>query len=126
MAYFWPWGGTRSLLVSFNSPKTLMFLADHIVVLRNPVYFIFLILLGVGAYVTYTLNLWGPMLRMANAASAQAIEIAKEKLREFVDSPNSGRQAMAMGGREDSDAISLNSLDSRGKRKTVVEDDDDI
>lgn len=114
------------MLVSFNFPKTLMFLADHTVVLRNPVYFIFLILLGVGAYVTYTLNLWGPMLRMANAASAQAMEIAKEKLREFVDSPNSGRQAMAMGGREDSDGISLNSLDSRGKRKTVVEDDDDI
>lgn len=62
---------------------------------------------------------------MANAASAQAMEIAKEKLREFVDSPNSGRQTMAMGGREDSDVISLNSLDSRGKRKMVAEEDDD-
>ena len=93
-------------------------------VLRNPVYFIFLILLGVAAYVTYTLNLWGPMLRMANAASAQAVEIGKEKLREFLESSDTGRQALAMKGRDD-DAISLNTLDSRGKRKTSVEEDED-
>lgn len=92
-------------------------------------YFIFLILAAIGAYVTYTLNLWGPMLRMANAASQQAVEVGKERLREFLESSESGRQAMAMGGRIDSDSISLNTLDSRGKRKTTVaedEDDDEI
>ncbi|TAQ91470.1 hypothetical protein B7494_g161 [Chlorociboria aeruginascens] len=95
------------------------------IVLRNPVYFIFLILLGVGAYVTYTLNLWGPMLRMANAASTQAVEVGKERLREFLESSDSGRQAMAMGGRSDSDSISLHTLDSRGKRKLSAEEEED-
>ena len=95
-------------------------------VLRNPVYFIFLILLAVAAYVTYTLNLWGPMLRMADAASEQAVEMGKEKLREFLENSDSGRQAIGMRGRDDSDGISLNSLDSRGHRKTTVEDDDEI
>jgi len=94
-------------------------------VLRNPVYFIFLILLGVGAYVTYTLNLWGPMLRMANAASTQAVEIGKEKLRDFLENSETGRQAIGMKAREDSDSISLNTLDSRGKRRTVEDEDDD-
>ena len=95
-----------------------------IIVLRNPVYFIFLILLGVGAYVTYTLNLWGPMLRMANAASAQAVEVGKERLREFLESSEAGRQTMAMSGRN-SESISLDPLDSRGRRKVVEEEDDD-
>lgn len=65
------------------------------------------------------------MLRMANAASAQAIEIGKEKLREFLENSETGRQAIGMKARDDSDMISLNSLDSKGKRKTSVEDDDD-
>ena len=64
--------------------------------MRNPVYFIFLILLGVGAYVTYTLNLWGPMIRMANAASTQGLEVFKEKLRDFLESSETGRQAIGM------------------------------
>jgi hypothetical protein len=63
-------------------------------VLRNPVYFIFLILAAVGAYVTYTLNLWGPMARMANAASAQALDVGKERLRDFLESSEGGRKAM--------------------------------
>jgi protein SEY1 len=66
------------------------------------------------------------MLRMANAASAQAIEIGKEKLREFLESSDTGRQAIGMNGRDDSDNISLNTLDSRGKRAAPVDDDDDI
>src|SRR5277367_911263 len=87
-------------------------------VLRNPIYFIFLILLGVAAYVTYTLNLWGPMIKMANAASQQAIEVGKERLREFLENSDSARQAVAMGGRgDDGDGISLSTLDSRGKRR---------
>lgn len=84
-----------------------------------------LILLGVGAYVTYTLNLWGPMLRMANAASAQAVEIGKEKLREFLENAEGGRQPIAMA-RDDSDSISLKTLDSRGKQQAADDDDDEI
>jgi hypothetical protein len=66
------------------------------------------------------------MLRMANAASAQAIEIGKEKLREFLENSDTGRQAIGMKGRDDSDNVSLNTLDSRGKRVTAIKDDDDI
>ncbi|ORY18024.1 RHD3/Sey1 [Clohesyomyces aquaticus] len=103
-------------------------------ILRNPVYFIFLILLGIGAYVTYTLNLWGPMARMANAASQQALEVGKERLREFLETSETGRQAMAMSnrqsggaGRRDYDDISMDTLNGDGKKKHKDEDDlDDI
>jgi hypothetical protein len=101
-------------------------------VLRNPVYFIFLIILGVVAYVTYTLNLWGPMLKMANAASQQAFEVGKERLREFLESSDTGRQAIAMSGQKlDGDSISLHTLDGEGKRRRRQpanddDDDDDI
>jgi len=98
---------------------------EIVAVLRNPVYFIFLILLGVAAYVTYNLNLWGPILQMTNAASAQAVQIAKEKLREFVQETDGGRQAIGLSGRDNSDSISLNTLDSRGRNKTLAEDEDD-
>jgi hypothetical protein len=97
------------------------------VVLRNPVYFIFLILLGIGAYVTYTLNLWGPMARMGNAALVQARDIGKERLRDFLESSESGRQAMAMSGqpggnrsRRD-EGVRMDRLNGDGKK-----DDDDI
>lgn len=98
-------------------------------VLRNPVYFIFLILVAIGAYVTYTLNLWNPMARMANAASQQALEVGKERLREFLESSDTGRQAMAMsgrsGGRErDYDEISMETLNGDGKKKRREDEDD--
>jgi hypothetical protein len=65
------------------------------------------------------------MLRMANAASTQAIEIGKEKLREFLENSEGTREAIGMRPREDSDSISLNTLDSRGKKKAIEEDEDD-
>lgn len=69
------------------------------------------------------------MLRMANAASSQAIEIGKEKLREFLESSDTGRQAMAMsssGGRSRAyDEISMETLDSNGKKKASQHDDED-
>ena len=93
-----------------------------LIVLRNPVYFIFLILLGVGAYVTYTLNLWGPMARMANAASAQGLEVGKERLRAFLESSDTGRQAMAMsGGLNGSENVRMDRLNGDGKKSKVEE-----
>ena len=92
------------------------------IVLRNPVYFIFLILLGIGAYITYTLNLWGPMLQMANAASAQALEEGKKRLREFLEQSETGRQAKAMEGRGLGDDIKMSKLNGGGK---VVEEEDE-
>jgi len=53
---------------------------------------------------------------MGNAASAQALEIGKEKLRDFLQNSEVGRGAIGMKG-DDSDSISLHTLDSRGRRK---------
>ncbi|TVY21444.1 Protein sey1 [Lachnellula arida] len=119
-------GGVAQVPLYFYGLLLALGWNEIVAVLRNPVYFIFLILLGVGAYVTYTLNLWGPMIRMANAASSQAVEIGKEKLRDFLENSETGRQAIGMKAREDGDSISLNTLDSRGNRKEAeVEDEDD-
>ncbi len=112
-------------------------------------------LLGVATYVTYTLNLWGPMIRMANAASQQALEVAKERLRDFLENSEVGRQANAQrkarkegryaanGGlhgaaadgddedMDDYDDIPMDKLDGDGRRRRLQRssqrspDDDD-
>lgn len=94
-------------------------------VIRNPVYFLFLLILGAGAYITYTLNLWGPIIQMTNAASQQAIEEGKKRLREFLESSDTGRQAIAMsGGQED---IQMQKLNVNGRTVSEREEDyDDI
>ena len=51
---------------------------------------------AVGAYITYQLNLWGPILKMTEAASQQALVEGKRRLRDFLESSDTGRQAMAM------------------------------
>lgn len=58
---------------------------EIVAVLRSPVYFAFLAVLGGAAYVTYTLNLATPLLRMADAATGQAVQVAKERLRAFLE-----------------------------------------
>ncbi|KAJ5960642.1 uncharacterized protein N7479_007792 [Penicillium vulpinum] len=65
-------------------------------VLRNPAYFILLFVCAIAAYITYQLNLWGPMLKMTEAASQQALVEGKRRLREFLESSDTGRQAIAM------------------------------
>ena len=61
------------------------------------------------------------MIQMANAASAQALEEGKKRLREFLEQSDTGRQAMAMSGRDDIPMRKLN-----GGGKAVDEDDEDI
>lgn len=86
--------------------------------------------MGGGTYVAYTLNLLGPMMQMANAASNQAAEIGKEKLRNFLENNETVRQAIAMpsNNRRDSAPINMDRLDSRGKKaqEAAAEDDYDI
>lgn len=89
-------GGVTQVPLYFYGLLLALGWNEIVAVLRNPVYFIFLILLAGAAYVTWTLNLWGPMLRMTNAASSQGLEIFKEKLREFLESSETGRQAIGM------------------------------
>lgn len=94
-------------------------------VLRNPVLFILLCLLAGGTYLAYNLNLLGPMMQMANAASNQAVDIGKQKLRDFLEHNETARTALAMPARKDT-GISLDTLDSQGKRQREDEDEDEI
>lgn len=69
------------------------------------------------------------MMQMGNAAWGQGLEIGKQKLREFLENNEMARQAIAMPAQSgrDSDSISLDTLDSRGKkpsRRETVDDDD--
>jgi protein SEY1 len=100
-------------------------LTNNEIVIRNPFLFLLLIMLAGGLYVAYTLNLLGPMMQMANAATNQGVEIGKQKLREFLENSDTARQALAMPAK-DSDSISLDTLDSLGKKKTRMEEDEDI
>ena len=82
-------------------------------------------MLAVAAYVTYTLNLWGPMLNMANAASQQALEEGKKRLREFLEENPTARQAMAMSGHEEYEMKPLHTSRTT-KPKTDGADDEDV
>jgi hypothetical protein len=68
------------------------------------------------------------MLRMTNAASTQGLEIFKEKLREFLESSETGRQAIGMSAQPGS-PINLDTLNSNGTTKvrarSKVEDEGD-
>jgi hypothetical protein len=69
-------------------------------VLRNPAYFFLLFLCAVGAYVTFQLNLWGPIVKMTEAASRQAVVVGKKRLREFLESSEPGRQGLRLSGHQ--------------------------
>ena len=62
---------------------------------------------------------------MANAASAQALEEFKKRLREFLESSETGRQAIAMSDRND---IPMSTLKPKGRAEMEDDDagDDDI
>ncbi|GAB7365396.1 hypothetical protein MBLNU230_g6474t1 [Neophaeotheca triangularis] len=92
-------GGVTQVPLYFYGLLLALGWNEIVTVLRNPVYFILLILTGVAAYVTWTLNLWGPMLRMGNAASAQGVEIFREKLRGFLEGSEVGREAIGLSQR---------------------------
>jgi hypothetical protein len=71
------------------------------------------------------------MARMANAASSQGLEVGKERLRAFLESSDTGRQAMAMsggldGGRRHED-VRMDRLNGDGKKNVTEQEDlDDI
>ncbi|KZZ98727.1 Guanylate-binding protein (GBP) [Moelleriella libera RCEF 2490] len=98
-------------------------------VLRNPFLFIFLLMMAGGTYIAWTLNLLGPMMQMSNAAVNQGVDIAKQQLRDFIANSETARQALHIPnettGRNES--ISLDRLDSKGRKTNPVEGDvDDI
>lgn len=62
---------------------------------------------------------------MANAASAQALEEGKKRLREFLESSETGRQAIGMTSRDESyEMRSMNSTKTKTKPEAIDEDDE--
>lgn len=90
-----------------------------------------LLVLAGATYIAYNLNLLGPMMQMSSAAWGQGVDIGKQKLRDFLENNETARQAIGVsaangnGNRRQGSDISLDTLDSRGKRASR-EDDDDI
>ncbi|KAK2752444.1 Dynamin-like GTPase that mediates homotypic ER fusion [Arachnomyces sp. PD_36] len=104
---------------------------EIIAVLRNPAYFFLIFLCAIGAYITYQLNLWGPILKMTEAASQQALEEGKRRLRDFLESSDTGRQAMAMSGAggkggEEYEMSRLNGKNKKGRDGDDMDDEDDL
>ena len=66
------------------------------------------------------------MLQMANAASAQALEEGKKRLREFLENSETGRQALAMESRDGGESIRMGKLNGAGRAVDEDDDRDDI
>lgn len=58
---------------------------------------------------------------MADAASKQALEEGKKRLREFLEASDAGRQAMAMSSQ---DEIEMKRMNGRVRAKEEEEDED--
>lgn len=65
------------------------------------------------------------MIRMANAASSQGLEVFKERLREFLESSDTGRQAMAMSGAKP-ESLGMDKLSKDGRKFDAEEADEEI
>lgn len=82
---------------------------------------------AIGAYITYQLNLWGPILKMTEAASHQALEEGKRRLRDFLEASDTGRQAIAMSERAGSTGKEEYEMSDRQKGGAKANDDlDDL
>lgn len=67
------------------------------------------------------------MMQMGNAAASQGLDIAKQQLRDFIANSETARQALAVPASRDSDNISLDTLDSRGRKaRSGSADRDDL
>ncbi|CAK7265586.1 Dynamin-like GTPase that mediates homotypic ER fusion [Sporothrix epigloea] len=119
-------GGITQVPMYFYGILLLLGWNEIMAVLRNPFLFLLLAIFAGGTYVAYSLALLGPMMQMANAASNQAVEIGKQKLRDFLENNDTARQALAMPARptggsssrnSSSDNISMDTLNSSGRKQ---------
>lgn len=113
----------RLSLVSHCHHVIFPHIANLSTVLRNPAYFFLLFVAAVAAYVTYQLNLWGPIIKMSEAAFHQAVEEGKKWLREHLELGESGRHAIHMAGR--GEEYEMSRMNGR-QAKVEDEDVDDI
>lgn len=70
------------------------------------------------------------MAQMGNAALNQAVDIGKDKLRDFLENNDRAKAALGVSGRSNGHGngtgISMDRLDSKGKKTQQEEDDDDF
>lgn len=81
---------------------------------------------AIAGYVTYQLNLWGPILKMTEAASGQAMQEGKRRLRDFLESSDTGRQAIAMSGSGAGSSREEYEMSSLKKETSSKEAEDDL
>jgi hypothetical protein len=120
-------GGVTQVPLYFYGLLLVLGWNEIVAVLRNPLYFIMIALLGGVGYVTYNLNLWGPMIRMADAATKQAVDIGKERLREFLEEQErtgstAGAAKKALAGPHKSEEYEMDNLSKGAAEKTEDED----
>lgn len=118
-------GGVAQVPLYFYAILLALGWNEIVAVIKNPFLFLLLILLAGGLYVAWQLNLLGPMMHMANAAATQGLDIGKERLREYIMSNESAKQAMGMQGRSNDD-IDMDTLNKDGKKKDEAADSDEI
>ena len=63
------------------------------------------------------------MYQMANAASAQALEEGKKRLRDFLEAQEGGRQAVPVAAQDD---IQMKRINGHGKATPGEDEDEDI
>lgn len=124
-------GGVTQVPLYFYGLLLVLGWNEIVAVLQNPLYFVMLAMVGAGAYVTYNLNLWGPMLRMIDAASQQGLEVAKERLRDFLEereqtgsTTKAAKKAVRSHAKGDGEEYEMKSI--RKSKVEQEEDEDDI
>ncbi|KAI1388282.1 root hair defective 3 GTP-binding protein [Hypoxylon trugodes] len=121
-------GGIKQVPLGFYALLLALGWNEALTVIRNPILFLLLIIIVSGFYILHRLNLLSSVLQMSTAAWNQGVDIGKQHLREFLENNETARTAIGMPGR-DSDSISLNTLDSQGRRVSPapsrLDDDND-
>lgn len=64
-------------------------------------------------------------MNMSNAASVQALEEGKKRLREFLESSETGRQAIGMTPLRD-DAYEMKRMNKSGSRTSPKQEEDEV
>ncbi|KAL2001706.1 hypothetical protein VTN02DRAFT_1374 [Thermoascus thermophilus] len=118
-------GGMTQVPLYFYGLLVALGWNEIIAVLRNPAYFFLLFLCAVGAYIIHQLNLWSPIFKMVEAASNQALEEGKRRLRDFLESSDTGRQAIAMsaGAGKRQEEYEMSTLNGNGTKAEGAGDD---
>lgn len=95
---------------------------EFLAIIRSPVFFMFTLLLGGGVYVMYQLNLIKPAMIVGQRMANEAIDMGKQKLKEFLIDDNEihARNLNKISGRQQQQRqeIKLNDL-SEGPKKEV-------